>query len=321
MPSDIVKYWAGLKIFLFSGNIVDPQSLFGLRPIYSYMDRDQSNDYLVDIGVESESTFVNTFSFQLTILLFMGLHTIVLILYWKMRPFNEFEKKIVRKVVKFLFNLFTFDLYIMMAISCFLFVTLSSMLETYYMETRVLSILFSFSVLLFQVFFLGLCLFNWYKTRISENNRQLSYWRKLYPELKDRRKAGLYLFAELMRVAGLLIWISYFNAIPFAARWSLYTIWQFVFLTLIVIQRPFRKVIANIMKILNEINYFILWIALNFLETKGQWSTVTEKCYLYLMMSISVQITILSLSKNESIIFHFSWSHYNHHSKIQSMEK
>ena len=209
----------------------------------------------------------------------------------------------------------------MMAISCFLFVTLSSMLETYYMETRVLSILFSFSVLLFQVFFLGLCLFNWYKTRISENNRQLSYWRKLYPELKDRRKAGLYLFAELMRVAGLLIWISYFNAIPFTARCSLYTIWQFIFLILIVIQRPFRKVIANIMKILNEINYFILWIALNFLETKDQWSTVTEKWYLYLMMSISVQITILSLSKNESIISHFSWSHYNHHSKIQSLEK
>ena len=105
-----MKYWAGLKIFLFSGNIVDPHSLFGLRPIYSYMDRDQSNDYLVEIGVESESTFVNTFSFQLTILLFMGLHTIVLIVYWKMRPFNEVEKKIVRKVVKLLFNLFTFDL-------------------------------------------------------------------------------------------------------------------------------------------------------------------------------------------------------------------
>ena len=321
MPSDIMKYWAGLKVFLFVGNIVDPQSLFGLRPIYSYMDKDQSNDYLVKIEVKSESTFVNTFSLQLTVILIVCLHIIVLLIYWKMRPFRETEQKFIRKAVKFLFNLFTFDLYIMMAISCFLFVTLSSMLETYYMETRVLSILFSFSVLLFQVFFLGLCLFNWYKTRISENNRQLSYWRKLYPELKDRRKAGLYLFAELMRVAGLLVWISYFNAIPFAARWSLYSICQFIFLSLMVFQRPFRKVIANIMKILNETNYFILWIALNFLETKGQWSTVTEKWYLYLMMSISVQITILSLSKNECIIFHFSWSHYNNHSKIQSMEK
>ena len=174
------------------------------------------------------------------------------------------------------------------------------MLETYYMETRVLSILFSFIVLLFQALFLVICLFNWYSTRISENNRQLSYLRKLYPELKDRRKAGLYLFAELMRVSGLLVWISYFNAIQFVARCSLYTICQFAFLLLMVIQRPFKKVIANIMKILNEINYFILWIALNFLETKDKWSIVNEKCYLYLMMSISVQITILSLSKKKN---------------------
>ena len=69
MPSDIVKYWAGLKIFLFSGNIVDPQNLFGLRPVYSYMGRDQSNDYLTKIGVKSESTFVNIFSLQLFIIL------------------------------------------------------------------------------------------------------------------------------------------------------------------------------------------------------------------------------------------------------------
>ena len=301
MPSDIVKYWAGLKIFLFSGNIVDPQSLFGLRPVYSYMGKDQSNDYLTEIGVNSESTFVNTFSLQLTVILFMCLHIIVLLVYWKMRPFSLTEKKWIRKIVKFQFNLFTFDVYIMTIIACFLFVTLSSMLETYYMETRVLSILFSFIVLIFQALFLVLCLFNWYSTRISENNRQLSYLRKLYPELKDRRKAGLYLFAELMRVSGLLVWISYFNAIPFVARCSLYTSCQFAFLSLMVIQRPFRKVIANIMKILNEINYFILWIALNFLETKGQWSIVTEKCYLYLMMSISVQITILSLSKQNPI--------------------
>ena len=302
MPSDIVKYWAGLKIFLFSGNIVDPQSLFGLRPVYSYMGKDQSNDYLTEIGVNSESTFVNTFSLQLTVLLFVCLHIMVILVYWKMRPFSLSERIWIRKIVKFLFNLFTFDVYIMTIIACFLFVTLSSMLETYYMETRVLSILFSFIVLIFQALFLVLCLFNWYSTRISENNnRQLSYLRKLYPELKDRRKAGLYLFAELMRVSGLLVWISYFNAIQFVARCSLYTSCQFAFLSLIVIQRPFRKVIANIMKILNEINYFILWIALNFLETKDQWSIVTEKCYLYLMMSISVQITILSLSKQNSI--------------------
>ena len=284
MPSDISDYWTGLKVWLFSINVADPKSLLGISLAYSYMDEKQSNSYLTDINILSESTFVNTFSLQLTLALLLVIHLTILVMYLILRPFREVETNIFRKIVKLLFSLFTFDVYIMLTISWFLFVTLSALLETYSLVTCEVSIAISFVMLILLTLFLVLWLHNWYITRSSEDIRQHSYWRKLYPELKDKRKAGLYIFVELSRIVGLIVCISYLKSVLFIARCALYSVCQTVFLVLIVWQRPFRKVIANLMKILNKINYFVLWTTLNFLETKDKWSTTIEKSYLYLMM-------------------------------------
>lgn len=64
-----------------------------------------------------------------------------------MRPFRDVERTCTRKVFKAVFRLFTFDIYIRMTISIFLFVVLSSMLETYHMLTPVASIVVSHVVL------------------------------------------------------------------------------------------------------------------------------------------------------------------------------
>ena len=297
MPDDIVTYCAGLKIFLFSGNVADPASVPGMKHAYNYMDVTETNAYLTQIGFDSESTFVNTFTFQLTLLGTCVAHACVIGWYLAVRPFRDVERTCTRKVVKAVFRLFTFDIYIRMTISIFLFVVLSSMLETYHMLTPVASIVVSHVVLAVLFVFMWLTVYQWYATRQNEARRMQSQCRELYPELKDNRTAGLYTFFELTRVAALLVCISYGKTVPFVVRSALYTSCQVVFFAAMAWQRPFRKVVTNIMKFLNEANYCVLWAALNLLETKDKWSKLVEKLYLYLMMSISVQITLLCIGK------------------------
>lgn len=73
MPADVVTYCAGLKIFLFSGNIGEPADA------YTYMDSACTDAYLTQIGFDSVSTFVNTYTLQLTLLATLAAHAIVVV--------------------------------------------------------------------------------------------------------------------------------------------------------------------------------------------------------------------------------------------------
>ena len=262
------------------------------------MDRTQTNKYIYEIGLESESTFVNIFSLLIVLLCVGIFHIAIIWMYILMKPFKEVERSKLRKVFLMVFRIFTFDLYLRIGICCFLFIILSSMLETYYATTKIASIVFSALMLFGMIVFFAFCLFQWYAIRKDPTKRNKSMFRNLFTGQSDNISSGLFIIFEQVRVAGLLICVSYFNSMPFIPRCILFTVCQSLFLTIIVIQRPFIRVAANIMKILNETTYLILSVFLNFLETKDRWNTTLEKIYLYLMISIWAQVAVISFSKS-----------------------
>ena len=113
--------------------------------------------------------------------------------------------------------------------------------------------------------FLCILFIKWYAIRKDPTKRSKSMFRNLFTGESDNISAGLFIIFELVRVAGLLIWVSYFNSMPFISRCILFTVCQSLFFTIIVIQIPFIRVAVNVMKILNETTYFILSVFLKFL--------------------------------------------------------
>ena len=171
------------------------------------------------------------------------------------------------------------------------------MLEIYNSDTNAFSIAFAGLLHLAVVVFMVFCLAHWYSVRLNCNLRDNSRFRELYPELKDSSKAGLYTLFEQSRVALLLICVSYGKSVPLLVRVIAYSVWQAVFTCVMVWQRPFRRSNCNFLKVVNEINYLVLWVALNFLKEESNWSYLADIAYLWLMVSISVQIVIICFSK------------------------
>lgn len=118
-----------------------------------------------------------------------------------MRPFADDEQRCCRRLARAVFRLFTFDFYIRTTVSVFLFVALSSMLETYSMSTPAASIAVSYAVLAALCAFVCLAAQQWHATRRSQALRLTSRCRELFPELRHNTTAGLYTAAELVRVA------------------------------------------------------------------------------------------------------------------------
>ena len=222
------------------------------------MDSSQSNRYLSCIKMSSNSTFVNTFTLQLVMMLILSFHVLFLALYLLNRPFKVDEEKWTRKAIRWIFKKFTFDIYIRIINLWFIFVVLSSMFETYYADTPWISITFFSTVILCVLLYLILWLFQWYATRLSLEKRQECSFRELFIDLKDNNNSGLYALFEFSRISIILICLTYGSAIPFISRSILFSLFQLFYAGVMTKHRPFEKVVWNIMKLVNEFFYFLL---------------------------------------------------------------
>lgn len=61
--------------------------------------------------------------------------------------------------------------------------------------------------------------------------------------------------------------------------------------------RAFKKVVENIIEIMNETYFLLMVTGLLFFNTEKQWNVMAKEIYLGLIISNSVMILVLMLSK------------------------
>jgi hypothetical protein len=69
LPDKILDFVFGLEMSMFSFDFLPSQDIFGVKNLIDYLDFEQSNDMLPELGIESGSTLVNQFSL---IIVFVG---------------------------------------------------------------------------------------------------------------------------------------------------------------------------------------------------------------------------------------------------------
>ena len=80
VPKDIQDYLAGMDFALFNFGFLPYKDLWVSRKISEYLHRDQNNEYLDTIGLESSSAIVNQLPLIYTILVLVFFHLCLLIL-------------------------------------------------------------------------------------------------------------------------------------------------------------------------------------------------------------------------------------------------
>ena len=123
-------------------------------------------------------------------------------------------------------------------------------------------------------------------------------FRNLFSDLKEWRDSRIYSALMLFR-RNLLVMILIFGQSSTAIkRIAYWLVIQILYLSIIYIKKSFKKMIDNLIDIMNEIYFLVLLILLVVYLQKDQWDSTVKNMYLYIIISNSCVILVLMLGNS-----------------------
>ena len=304
-PKDAIDAILGSKIFLFPFSYVPFIKINMLSKLSNYFQIDQNDLMLEKIGVESESTFLNIYSFSCSFLFAVIFHLIVAIVYrwstWLNSPKRwKFLSKIIRLAIVKLFYFLTFGYYIRSLIETYQYMLISSISEIKNISLNSLPKIISFSIsIALVVLWVGFLLFSFIVSRkinqIHHEEREMLG--EFFIGLKRTKAARLYtVFLLLRRLAFVSLLITLASVYSFYTMLALIII-QLCYFVFLVIVRPFDEIKNNIIEIMNELYFGILLWWLFYFKSEDRWTATSTNLFIWIIWSNNFAILCIVLGK------------------------
>ena len=291
----VVEYIKGLDIAILSFSLPYNGNYFIKLRVLKYFEWSQQNDYLYDIGLQSWSTIINISTSLLVVILILGIHLFVLVLYLWTKYYPNWFTKLILKILKTL----TFSVYIRMLLELFLLFSISSSQELYSSKMQSTSSTVSFWISLTLLLLLGwfsVLILVYHSKSLRNNFEEMMYFIKwLYDGFKQNSTSRLYFFVFTLRRIALTCWVSFSQSLPMIVRIIIYLLFEIPSLLYVIIWRPYLKTKENICEILNEIIYSLIWIFLVFVNSESQWSNTLAFIIISILYSNSLLIFLVIL--------------------------
>ena len=269
-------------------------------------DVSQRYEPLERIGVKSESTIINSFSF-FVFLFIIGLCHLYLLLISKLFKRLNFNIKYVKLlkclkwvVVKHL-EILTFTYYIRATIEAYQFLIISSVSEIYSFHTadanKIISLVVAFALLTFLWFItISAALLALNSNSVTEVKP--SKLRELFRDLKKERKFKIHTFMCLLRVLLLITLLLVFRNYNKIIILAVVSAVQLLYMAVIIIQRAYESKILNLIEILNEIFFSIFLLYLFIYNSESEWRNEPKIVYSSLLVLNNLFILLITISKN-----------------------
>ena len=258
-----------------------------------------------NIGIDSESSIFNLYSFLVIHCLIIMLHISIHFLRYLMSKIDMHLDwlwwiKLLKLLVNKTFNLLTFGFYIRSVMEMVQFITICSILEVYIWKTesdlRIVSLGFALLILCaFIWFILANAYFacSSYKLEENKHNKFGEFIQNLKPQMKSRL-LNVILSIRRLWFAIALVWMSETTSKLLIGVMTLIQVWYFAY---IVISRPYLDIKSNLILISNELFFSILLSALIFLNGEEDWSSMKNTSYFSLLISNNLLTFLIVLSK------------------------
>ena len=304
-PDGVIEVITGSKIFLFPFPSIPFKNLKFQSSLINYFQIDQSNSILERIGVESESTLINIYSFACSFILAVLIHFFIAVVF-KVTLCLETSKcckllgKWIRFIISKLFYFLTFGYYIRNFIETFQYMLISSISEVKRLEFNTKSKMLSFAIsiililiwLIFAIFSLIM------SCRVNKmHDQQRDKFGELFVGLKQSKTARFYtvswLIKKLIFVSLLLMLASTYLFYVMLTRWLI----QISYIVYLVKVRPFEEIRNNFIEVINEIYFTVLLGSLYYLNSKEKWTTTYSNIYVWIIWSNNLLILVIAWGK------------------------
>ena len=136
IPKDIKDYILGMEFMSFSFNFIPFDKIPILNSVIEWVDSQQEDNDLKDIGANSNSSFVNNFSLIIMIVLLIITHLAYLPVYYSCRnKLSEKQDSKLSKICNKIFYFLTLSVYVRMFLESNQFILLTTSSEIYNMDS------------------------------------------------------------------------------------------------------------------------------------------------------------------------------------------
>ena len=262
-----------------------------------------SNSLLDPLGFKSDSIVYNNASSFILILIVSMTHLAIyllnkLLLNCRTDGRWSWLIKIIVRIVKKIYEVLTFGYYIRFALELNQIVLISSNSEIYLFSTssglKIVSLIISFIMLFLWLVFIAIPIyltFASYKLDESQHNKLWDFFVGLKPQKRFRSYLALLLLRRLVFVVFLINMVSLNSKILI----EILLVIQIIYLVCLIILRPFKEIKANIIEIMNEIYFFLLFGSLIYLNDESDWNLHNTLVYMWVLASNSMSIFIITI--------------------------
>ena len=298
IPKSIENYLSGMKATTCSLNFIPFKNIPFIKEFVNWLDYNLIDTNLDNFGIFSGSTFVNNFSLLCFIILIIFVH------FWYWLLYKWFKNKVESrsrwtKILEIIYQLFSYTIYIRLILEANQFLILSSFQElrtwNIYGTSKIISLIISFIGAIFWISLIVISFFHWNHNKDLESIDHYMPFKELFNGLKNNRKPRLYSTALLLRRWYFCIYLimgskleSIYLVIPLIIAQTLY-------LSYLVIIRPYKQVKDNVLEITNEVYYFVMIILLSHFNSVTKWTEIAEKAYFYLILANSITTILIML--------------------------
>ena len=305
IPQDVKSVIIGTKFFSNPISLIPFQKFEIYQSILNQFDFELSNPIFDPIGLNSDSSIYNTFSFFLLLILFAFIHSLILIFKKLFLRCNDVQKwkrlvDFIRNLTNKIFMIMTFGYYIRYVLQMNQYLLITSVYEIYNCNIsqpiKIISFITACAILILLLALVVLSLslaLSSYKTYESEHNKIGEFFRGVKMQKKDKFYASLIIIRRSIFVLILIIFMETSSKTLII----LLSFIQMLYVGYVSIIRPYILAKNNVIEIINEIYFLFLLSMLIYLNAQDKWNSTTTSIYTWLISSNSMAIMLIVLSK------------------------
>ena len=264
-----------------------------------------SNSLLEPLGIKSDSIVYNNTTNVILLFLISIFHLKIYLLRRCLLNWNTDGKwscfiKITTKLIKKLFEIMTFGYYIRFILELHQYLLISSNSEIYLFNTssslKIISLAISFITLILCIglIFIPIYMaFSSFRLEVNQHNK----FGEFFSGFKPHKKYKLYLTILLLRRIIFVISLISLVSIPSNLLIGLLSVIQLIYLIYTTILRPYEEVKDNMIEIINEIYFFLLFGSLLHLNKESEWNITFTLIYMWVLSSNTMVLFLIIVSK------------------------
>ena len=300
IPKSIVDYLSGLKATTWSLNFIPFKDIPGFKELVDSLEQNLEFTNLEYFGIKSGSTFSNNFSLICVVIIISLIHLWYLLIAKRLKKWVS-GKENWMKILDKIYQLFAFTIYLRLFLEANQFLMLSWLSELKLWNplsaSKLISLWIAFLATILWIFLIVISFLNWMFNKNLESTDHYFPLKELFGGLKDNSKPRLYSTILLTRRAFLVIFLVMGSSLTSITIIVPMMVVQFIYLSLIILIRPYKSAKDNILEITNEVFYFILISLLVHFNSESRWNKQSETAYLCLIIVNSLAVISIMLSK------------------------